>query len=239
MQRNEKFQPYSKAKAYSRSAFNRKYGNGLFEAVNMDSAKHAVITMGTLSGTIKHILANKEIKDIGLISLRSYRPFPADELGKVLENVESVGVLEKDISLGLGGALYSELRFIRKPMAGFIGGLGGRDITVKEIMDIFDAVRKNKEGINWNGQPISKKILVRKKKIQALWFGIDIPSDISPGRYSGYITVSPKELPERKVMLVLDIQKEISEENDPYFIDIYLNIGVVYNERGDYDKSCE
>ena len=133
------------------SVFNRNYGNGLFELFNMDSAKHAIITMGTLAGTIKHILVNKNIRDIGLIKLKSYRPFPVNELEKVLENVQSIGVLEKDVSLGIGGALYSEMRFIKKPVAGFIGGLGGRDITVKEIMDIFDAVRKNKEGINWVG----------------------------------------------------------------------------------------
>lgn len=135
------------------SIFNRKYGNGLFELFNMDSAKYAIITMGTLAGTIKHILTEKKIKDIGLIRLRSYRPFPLNELEKVLEDVKSVGVLEKDISLGLGGALWSELRAI-KPMAGFVGGLGGRDITVKEIMDIFNEIRKNKEGIKWIGSKL-------------------------------------------------------------------------------------
>ncbi len=133
------------------SVFNRKYGNGLFEAYNMEKAKHAIITMGTLAGTIKHVLKEQKIKDIGLVRLRSFRPFPAKELKKELSSVDSIGVLEKDISFGLGGALHSELKFIRKPIAGFIGGLGGRDITSKEIMDIFDKIREKKEGVEWVG----------------------------------------------------------------------------------------
>jgi len=136
------------------TAFNRKYGNGLFETVNMSKAKHVIITMGTLAGTIKHVLKKEKIKDIGLLRLKSLRPFPVNELAKTLKDIESVGVLEKDISFGLGGALYSELRFIKKPIAGFIGGLGGRDITPKEIMNIFDDIRKKKEGIQWVGSKL-------------------------------------------------------------------------------------
>jgi pyruvate ferredoxin oxidoreductase alpha subunit len=136
------------------SIFNRKYGNGLFELFNMDSAKHAIVTMGTLAGTIKHILTEKKIKDIGLVRLRSYRPFPLNELEKILENVQSIGVLEKDVSLGLGGALWSELRAIKKPMAGFIGGLGGRDVKINDILNVFDFVRKKKQGVFWIGSKL-------------------------------------------------------------------------------------
>ena len=129
--------------------FKRKYGNGLFETFNMQKAKHVIITMGTLAGTIKHTIEKNKIKDVGLLRLKTFRPFPGEELEKALANVKSIGVLEKDISLGLGGALYSELRFIKKPIACFIGGLGGRDITEKEILDIFNKIRKKKQGIEW------------------------------------------------------------------------------------------
>ena len=138
-------------KNWFKTLFKRKYGNGLFELTNMEKAKHAIITMGTLAGTIKHVLQAEKIKDIGLVRLKSFRPFPAKELKKELSSVDSIGVLEKDVSFGLGGALHNELRFIRKPIAGFIGGLGGRDITTKEILDIFDKIREKKEGIEWVG----------------------------------------------------------------------------------------
>ena len=120
----------------------------------MDSAKHAIITMGTLAGTIKHIITSKKIKDIGLVRLKSYRPFPIDELENALQRVESIGILEKDVSLGMGGALYNELRAIRKPIAGFIGGLGGRDIKTSEIMEIFETIKKKKQGVFWIGSKL-------------------------------------------------------------------------------------
>ncbi len=134
--------------------FKRKYGNGLFELYNMDRAKHVIVTMGTLAGTIKHVLEKEKIKDIGLLRLRSFRPFPSEEIEQALKGMESIGVLEKDISFGLGGALYSELRFIKKPVAGFIGGLGGRDVTGKEILEVFDKIRKKKEGVEWVGSKL-------------------------------------------------------------------------------------
>ena len=46
------------------------------------------------------------------------------------------------------------MRFIKKPVAGFIGGLGGRDITRKEVLDIIDKLRKNKEGTEWVGSKL-------------------------------------------------------------------------------------
>ena len=136
------------------STFNRKYGNGLFELTNMENAKHVIITMGSITGTIKHVLETEKIKDVGLLRLKSFRPLPINEIEKAIKGIESVGVFEKDVSLGLGGALYSELRFLKKPIAGFIGGLGGRDITSKEILDIVDKIRKNKEGIEWVGSKL-------------------------------------------------------------------------------------
>lgn len=136
------------------SLFKRKYGNGLFETYNMEKAKNVIITMGTLAGTIKHVIDKEKIKDVGLLKLKTFRPFPAKELEKALSSAESIGVLEKDISPGLSGALYSELNFIKKPITGFIGGLGGRDITQKEILDIFDAIRKKKQGVNWIGSKL-------------------------------------------------------------------------------------
>jgi pyruvate ferredoxin oxidoreductase alpha subunit len=130
-----------KTNAAFASKFGRKYGDGLVELTNMDSADYAIVTMGSVAGTIKHILKKEKIKDIGLVRLKSFRPFPGDELKKALGDLKSIGVLEKDISLGIGGALWSELRFIQKPMSNFIAGLGGRDIKEAEIKQIFDAIR--------------------------------------------------------------------------------------------------
>lgn len=130
--------------------FGRKYGNGLIETYNMP-AKHAIVTMGTLAETIEHVIEKNKIKDVGIVRIKSFRPFPASALENVLGKSDSIGVVEKDISLGIGGALRSELGFIDVPMANFICGLGGRDVTENDIKNIFEGIRKKKEGIIWVG----------------------------------------------------------------------------------------
>ena len=134
--------------------FGRSYGNGLVEVTN-DDAENVIITMGTLAGTIKHVLEKEKIRDIKLIRLKSFRPFPEEELKKPLDGISSVGVMEKDVSPGLGGALFAEMRGLTsKPTADFICGLGGRDVTVNEIKDIFNSVRKKSSGIRWVGSKL-------------------------------------------------------------------------------------
>ncbi len=124
----------------------RRYGSGLLECVGMKGARYAILTMGTLSGTIEHALE----KGVGLVRLRSYRPFPAKELQKALQGVEAVAVLEKDISLGIGGAVWSELRgFIDKPVSCFIGGLGGRDVRAEDIKGVISTLKKKGDKIHW------------------------------------------------------------------------------------------
>ncbi|MFH0949083.1 MAG: pyruvate ferredoxin oxidoreductase [Candidatus Aenigmatarchaeota archaeon] len=135
--------------------FSRSYGNGVMETWNMNNAKHAIVTMGTVSGTIKHVISNENIKDIGILRLRSFRPFPSEEIKKVLEGIESVGVIEKDISPGIGGALYVETKAaVKNPVCSFITGLGGRDTTPADIKHVFSIVRKNDTGIHWLGSKL-------------------------------------------------------------------------------------
>lgn len=131
--------------------FGRGYGNGMLETFNMENASHAVLTMGTLSSTIKHFIETEK-SDVGLIRLRSFRPFPSECLKDACSDVRSIAVIEKDISFGSGGALATELRSVLDvPVASFVGGLGGRDITLQQIKDVFDAVRKDEEGLRFVG----------------------------------------------------------------------------------------
>ena len=129
--------------------FSRSYGNGLYEEYNTKGAKHLVITMGSLSGTIKHLLEKEKIKDIGLLRIKTFRPFPK-EIEKIINNYNSITVIEKDISLGSAGALYTEVKAIaKKPVSNFIGGLGGRDININDIEKVFSSLRKKEEGVKW------------------------------------------------------------------------------------------
>jgi len=132
-----------------KKCFKRSYGNGFFEVVN-PNARYAILTMGTLAGSVKYLLKEKGWKDFGLIRLKSFRPFPAEELAKL--DFKSIGVLEKDISLGSTGALYQEVRNAVKNstrVSNFICGLGGRDTTLEQINKVFNEIKKGEEKISW------------------------------------------------------------------------------------------
>jgi pyruvate ferredoxin oxidoreductase alpha subunit len=134
------------------SAFGRSYGNGLIETVNMKGKKPALITIGSVAGTARELI---EKENVGMIKVKSLRPFPGEELAKACEGLDSVGVLEKDISLGGNGALYDEVKAAlynlekRPKVSGFIAGIGGRDISLNDMEMVIKKIKSEKEGTEW------------------------------------------------------------------------------------------
>jgi pyruvate ferredoxin oxidoreductase alpha subunit len=132
----------------------RRYGDGLVETVNLKGRKHAIITLGSVAGTLREIL-NSE--DIGLIKVRSFRPFPAKEIAELCKGLDSVGVLEKDVSVGAGGALFIEVKAAlqktncKAKLSSFIAGLGGRDITLDGLHSVVKKIKSGFEGVEWVG----------------------------------------------------------------------------------------
>ena len=123
----------------------RKYG--LFEEYRLDDAEIAIVCMNSTAGTTKDvvdILREKGIK-AGLLKVRVFRPFPAEEIAKALSHVKSVAVLDKADSLnGAGGALFTDITSamqvngVQVPTSSYIYGIGGRDTTTKEIESVFN-----------------------------------------------------------------------------------------------------
>jgi pyruvate ferredoxin oxidoreductase alpha subunit len=126
----------------------RKYN--LIETYNLDnSSKTAICTMGSMCGNIISWMTKN--KDIGLIKIRTYRPFPYEELRKIVEdhNLEKLILLEKSdslngmlppFSMSVASALYPLGTLFRS----FIVGLGGRDVT----RDEFDIAKKKVASIS-------------------------------------------------------------------------------------------
>jgi pyruvate ferredoxin oxidoreductase alpha subunit len=125
-----------------REAFGR-YQGGVIDTYRMEDAEVVLVSMGSLLGTMREAvdrLCDEGLK-VGLLKIRCFRPFPKDAVHDALRTDQVVGVIEKDISLGLEGTLCSEMRSAfcgeeSPEMSSFIMGLGGRDITVEEIMQI-------------------------------------------------------------------------------------------------------
>ena len=135
--------------------FGRKYG--LIEKYNMEDAEIAIVTLGSVAGTIKEFIDSTNEK-IGLVKIWCYRPFPREELIQTLRDVNTVAVVEKDVSIGLGeGAIFSELKGIfyseevRPKIIGAIVGLGGRDVANQHISRIIEECKNPKHKIIWVG----------------------------------------------------------------------------------------
>ncbi len=127
--------------------FGRDY-TGLVEGYRLDGADTALVAMGSICGTVKD--AVDEMRDagkkVGLLKIRTFRPFPAPEIADALRDVGTVAVLDKNISLGNSGAVGTEVKAalygsgIR--VLDYIIGLGGRDVRKEDIAKIVDLAEK-------------------------------------------------------------------------------------------------
>ena len=124
--------------------FGKKFGRykgGLIDTYKMEGAEVVLVAMGSILGTMKDAVdeMRNEGTKVGILKIRTYRPFPVEAVRKALAGVKVVCVLDRNISMGMEGALYTDLKAAMyntqdaPTMLGFIIGLGGRDITVPDI----------------------------------------------------------------------------------------------------------
>ena len=124
--------------------FGRKYG--LFEEYRMEDAQAAIVLIGSTAGTAKACVdkMREQGHKVGLIKLRVFRPFPAQELAAALSHVAAAAVLDKSEGFsGCGGPLFAEVRSAcydleRRPkLIDIVYGLGGRDCAVEHIEGVY------------------------------------------------------------------------------------------------------
>jgi len=131
--------------------FKRGYG-ALTDKYKAEDADIILITIGSITSTARIIvdeLRNKGWK-VGLCKIRYMRPFPHEEISSL--NAKVIGVLEKDISFGYEGTVFTNVNsaFIKAEkcpkLINFIAGLGGRNITKHDIYGMFDMLKRAKNG---------------------------------------------------------------------------------------------
>jgi pyruvate ferredoxin oxidoreductase alpha subunit len=118
---------------------------GLLRAYRAEDADMLVVAMGSVCGTIKDTIDEMRAEGfrIGLVVIISYRPFPVDELRKALAGASDVVVVEKSISVGVGGPLANNVDVALRnlPQAprlhSAVAGLGGRPITRASLQRLF------------------------------------------------------------------------------------------------------
>lgn len=128
--------------------FGRRY-NGLTETYLTSDADYILITLGSISGLAREVVDKLRAKGerVGLLRLRYLRPFPNEEIAEAVKNAKAAAVLEKDISFGNEGAVYTNVNSalhkakINIPNSNYIGGLGGKNISAEDIERIFENLK--------------------------------------------------------------------------------------------------
>ena len=127
------------------SFFRRHYSP--VECYHCEDADVLLLTMGSFSETASMAIdkMRKEGRNVGLLKLRLWRPFPFKEIRQAVQNAEVLIILDRALSFGgPGGPVCSEIRSAlyseeKKPkVISFVGGLGGRDITAAGFEDIVN-----------------------------------------------------------------------------------------------------
>ena len=138
--------------------FGRTY-TGMLDSYRTEDADFILVTLGSIAGLCRETadrLREQGIK-AGVVRIRYMRPFPNAEIAEALQNAKAFGVLEKDISFGNEGTVYTNVNSalqkagVRIPGYNYIGGLGGRNISAHDIAQIFEDIRSGTDHVYFIG----------------------------------------------------------------------------------------
>lgn len=122
----------------------RKYS--FFEEYRLDDAEIAIVCMNSTAGTAKTVVDELRTNGVkaGLLKVRMFRPFPAEEIAEALGHLKAVAVMDRSDSLnGAGGALFEDVvssMYVGQkqvPTVSYVYGIGGRDTTSKDIHEVY------------------------------------------------------------------------------------------------------
>jgi pyruvate ferredoxin oxidoreductase alpha subunit len=127
------------------------------EGYRTEDADYVVMAIGSTAGTLKYVVDQMRLEGhkVGSIKVRLFRPFPFEEIAKILEGKKAVAVMDRAISMGSTGPMFPEVRSAlyeskhRPAMHNYIYGLGGRDVRPEELMGVF------KQLINGTAQTVN------------------------------------------------------------------------------------
>lgn len=133
-----------------RGIFGRSYG-GQVERYRTEDAEFLLVTMGSPSGTAKVAvdLGRDEGIPVGLLRIRTLRPFPVERVVEVARGKRVIAVVDRNVSFGWAtGVVFMELSAALgsqgkgKGLLSIVGGLGGSDITVHHLHRIIQRMAR-------------------------------------------------------------------------------------------------
>lgn len=142
-----------KVEARFAEVFGRKY-TGMLESYRAGDADFVIVALGSAAGLVRGVVDELRAagKRVGMVRIRYMRPFPTEEIANALMRARAVAVLEKDISFGAEGTVFTNVNSalqrygVTTPTFNFIGGLGGADISAAQVEEIFAAMQDCLDG---------------------------------------------------------------------------------------------
>jgi pyruvate ferredoxin oxidoreductase alpha subunit len=135
------------------SDFNKRFGRSYDDIYTyfMDDAEYVLLTMGSMTGTARVVAESLRSRGekVGVVAIRTFRPFPSERLAGILGDVEGVGIMDRATTPGgsssplyedVASCLYSVQK--RPILQGFVAGLGGRDVSIGEFEMMFMATKE-------------------------------------------------------------------------------------------------
>lgn len=123
------------------SALTERDNSGLIEAYRTNDAEIILVALGSVTGTVKD--AVDELRDtgknVGLLKIRCYRPFPHEEIWQAIKSAKIIAVMDASFSMGSEGSIGLDLKakLFGRPQApmvvDFVAGLGGREINAQTV----------------------------------------------------------------------------------------------------------
>lgn len=138
--------------------FGRKY-TGLTENYRTEDADYILLTLGSISGLARQIVdeLREQGEKAGLLRIRYLRPFPNEEIAEAVKGAKGIAVLEKDISFGNEGTVYTNVASalqkagVQLLSSNYVGGLGGKNISADDLRQIFRDLKEGNAGLHFIG----------------------------------------------------------------------------------------
>lgn len=127
----------------------RKYSQ--VECYDMEDAELCVFCLGTSVETAREVATQMRERGLkaGVVGLRVIRPFPFAQVIEALKNTKAVAILDRSSPGGAPGAMYNEIAGAlynteySPLLSGYIYGLGGRDLTKANLVDLYNELQTN------------------------------------------------------------------------------------------------
>ena len=170
------------AREYER-LFGRSYGP--VEGYRLDDAEYVLVMSNSFTSLGRQAVLRMRERGVaaGLLKLRMVRPFPSEEIAELLRGRKAVAVFDQNLAPGAGGIFFPEIAASLYHSRGrpgailpVVGGLGGKQLTPKEMTSIFDEMRS----IVREGRQPSPMYLMRDDELAKAKRAITVATGESP-----------------------------------------------------------